>query len=161
MPELPTVEGLIERLKSIVKRRGIRGVVLDPWNEIDHTRTGGLSETEYISQSLSKLRAFARSHGVHLWIVAHPTKLQKEQDGSYPVPTPYDVAGSALWRNKADYCIAVWRNTAAGTSAVEVHVQKVRKKSVGRVGMATLSYDRVTGQYRDMAAIQHQDERDW
>ena len=161
MPELPTVEGLIERLKSIVKRRGIRGVVLDPWNEIDHTRTGGLSETEYISQSLSKLRAFARSHGVHLWIVAHPTKLQKEQDGSYPVPTPYDVAGSAHWRNKADNCIAVWRNTAADTSAVEVHVQKVRKKSVGRVGMATLSYDRVTGQYRDMAAIQHQDERDW
>lgn len=149
MPELPTVEGLIERLKSIVKRRGIRGVVLDPWNEIDHTRTGGLSETEYISQSLSKLRAFARAHGVHLWIVAHPTKLQKEPDGSYPVPTPYDVAGSAHWRNKADNCIAVWRNTAANTSAVEVHVQKVRKKSVGQVGMATLRYDRITGQYHD------------
>jgi twinkle protein len=149
MPELPTVEGLIERLKCIVKRRGIRGVVLDPWNEIDHTRTGGLSETEYISQSLSKLRAFARAHGVHLWIVAHPTKLQKEPDGSYPVPTPYDVAGSAHWRNKADNCIAVWRNTAANTSAVEVHVQKVRKKSVGQVGMATLRYDRITGQYHD------------
>lgn len=152
MPELPTVEVLIERLRSIVKRRGVRGVVLDPWNEIDHTRTGGLSETEYISQSLSKLRSFARSAGVHLWIVAHPTKLQKEQDGSYPVPTPYDVAGSAHWRNKADNCIAIWRDTARDTRTVEVHVQKVRKKSVGKVGMATLVYDRVTGQYHDVAA---------
>ena len=137
----------------IVKRRGIRGVVLDPWNEIDHTRAGAISETEYISQSLSKLRAFARGHGVHLWIVAHPTKLQKEQDGSYPVPTPYDVAGSAHWRNKADNCIAVWRDTAKDNNAVEVHIQKVRKKSVGKVGMTTILYDRVTGQYRDLKAV--------
>lgn len=149
LPELPTVDSLIERLKSIVMRRGVRGVVLDPWNEIDHTRLGSMSETEYISLSLSKLRAFARSHGVHLWIVAHPTKLQKESDGSYPVPTPYDVAGSAHWRNKADNCIAVWRDTKSNDDMVEVHVQKVRKKSVGRAGMARLRYDRVTGNYID------------
>lgn len=147
LPELPTVDALIERLKSIVKRRGVRGVVLDPWNEIDHSRLGGLSETEYISQSLSKLRAFTRACGVHLWIVAHPTKLQKESDGSYPVPTPYDVAGSAHWRNKADNCIAVWRDTKEHSDLVEIHVQKVRKKAVGRPGMVTLKYQRTTGNY--------------
>lgn len=147
MPELPTVEVLIERLKSIVKRRGVRGVVLDPWNEIDHSRLAGLSETEYISQSLSKLRAFTRASGVHLWIVAHPTKLQKESDGTYPVPTPYDVAGSAHWRNKADNCIAVWRDTKEHNDLVEVHIQKIRKKAVGRPGMVTLKYQRLTGNY--------------
>ncbi len=146
-PELPTVETLIERLRSIVKRRGVRGVVLDPWNEIDHSRLSGLSETEYISQSLSKLRAFARNSGVHLWIVAHPTKLQKESDGSYPVPTPYDVAGSAHWRNKADNCIAVWRDTKEHNELVEVHIQKVRRKGVGRPGLVTLKYQRLTGNY--------------
>lgn len=151
LPELPTVEALIERLKSIVKRRGVRGVVLDPWNEIDHTRLGNLSETEYISQSLSKLRAFARTHGVHLWIVAHPTKLQKSDDGNYPVPTPYDVAGSAHWRNKADNCIAVWRDTKSNDDIVEIHVQKVRKKSVGRVGMVRLKYVRISGNYLEYA----------
>ena len=125
----------------------MRGVVLDPWNEIDHSRLGGLSETEYISQSLSKLRAFTRACGVHLWIVAHPTKLQKEADGSYPVPTPYDVAGSAHWRNKADNCITVWRDTKEHNDLVEIHVQKVRKKSVGRPGLVTLKYQRVAGNY--------------
>lgn len=147
LPELPTVEALIERLKSIVRRRGVRGVILDPWNEIDHTRPSGLTETEYISQALSKFRAFARNTGVHLWIVAHPTKLQKEADGSYPVPTPYDVAGSAHWRNKADNCIAVWRDTKEHNDLVEIHVQKVRKKSVGRPGLVTLKYQRITGNY--------------
>jgi twinkle protein len=147
LPELPTVDALIERLRVIVKRRGIQGVVLDPWNEIDHSRDQGMTETEYISQCLSKLRAFGRSHGVHLWIVAHPTKLEKNKDGSYPVPTPYDVAGSAHWRNKADNCITIWRDAAAHNDLVEVHIQKVRKKSVGRVGMVTLRYTRITGNY--------------
>lgn len=151
LPELPTIESLIERLKSMVKRHGIRGVVLDPWNEIDHSRLNGLSETEYISQALSKLRAFARSYGVHLWIVAHPTKLQKGTDGSYPVPTPYDVAGSAHWRNKADNCIAVWRDTKEHNDEVEIHIQKVRKKSVGRPGLVTLRYQRLTGNYLEVS----------
>lgn len=147
LPELPTVDALIERLRVIVKRKGVRGVVLDPWNEIDHSRPDGMSETEYISRSLSKLRSFMRSHGVHLWIVAHPTKLEKDKSGNYPVPTPYDVAGSAHWRNKADNCITIWRDHAANTDQVEIHVQKVRKKSVGRVGMVTLRYARATGNY--------------
>ncbi|MGJ7533933.1 MULTISPECIES: DnaB-like helicase C-terminal domain-containing protein [unclassified Variovorax] len=147
LPELPTVDALIERLRSIVKRHGVQGVLLDPWNEIDHTRPSGMSETEYISQSLSKFRAFARSHGVHLWIVAHPTKLEKKQDGGYPVPTPYDVAGSAHWRNKADNCVTVWRDQTTQTDFVEIHVQKIRKKSVGRVGLVKLQYLRLTGNY--------------
>lgn len=149
LPELPTVDALIERLRVIVKRRGIQGVILDPWNEIDHSRDKGLTETEYISQCLSKFRSFARSHGVHLWIVAHPTKLEKNKDGSYPVPTPYDVAGSAHWRNKADNCITIWRDASAHNDLVEIHVQKVRKKTVGRVGMVTLRYSRVTGIYME------------
>ncbi|UXC18539.1 bifunctional DNA primase/helicase [Comamonas squillarum] len=161
MPELPSVDGLIERLKSIVKRHGVRGVVLDPWNEIDHSRLAGLSETEYISQALSKLRAFTRAHGVHLWIIAHPTKLQKEANGQYPVPTPYDVAGSAHWRNKADNCIAVWRDITKQTSTVEIHVQKIRKKSVGRVGVVELAYDRLTGQYRAPFSAPHSAQPDW
>lgn len=147
LPELPTVESLIEKLKVIVKRKRIKGVVLDPWNEIDHTRPQGMSETEYISRCLSKLRAFGRSHGVHLWIVAHPTKLEKDGKGGYPVPTPYDVAGSAHWRNKADNCIAIWRDQAANNDIVEVHFQKIRKKAVGRVGMVKLRYVRATGRY--------------
>lgn len=149
LPAEPKLETILELAKCEIARYGINGLVIDPWNELDHGRPSGLSETEYISQSLSTLRRFARAHQIHLWIVAHPTKIAKDKDGKYPVPTLYDIAGSAHWRNKADNGICIWREVGTGTSDVDVHVQKVRFKCVGRVGSARLRYDIITGQYHD------------
>lgn len=148
-PSEPTLEAVLHVAKQLVLRKGVRGLVIDPWNEIEHSRPEAMSETEYISQSLSKIRRFSRHHGVHVWIVAHPTKLFKDKDGKYPVPTPYDISGSANWRNKSDNCITIWRDLdpQKRSQEVEVHVQKIRHKIVGKLGMATLSYDRVTGRY--------------
>src|SRR5262249_11490147 len=79
----------------------IRGLVIDPWNELDHSRPSNMNETEYVSRCLTKIRRFARAHEVHVFLVAHPTKLQRQKGadgneaGTYPVPTPYDVSGSA------------------------------------------------------------------
>lgn len=125
------------------------GLIIDPWNEMEHGRTGGQSETEYISSSLSSARQFAREWGVHLWLVAHPTKLQKDKEGKYPVPTLYDISGSAHWRNKADNGIVIHRNVMDHSAKVEVHVQKIRFKNVGRPGIVSLDYDYETGCYND------------
>lgn len=110
---------------------------------------GGLAWlTEYISQSLTKVRRFARTYGVHVWLVAHPTKLVKDTKGCYPVPTPYDVSGSAHWRNKADNCLCVWRDVAQSECrVVDIHVQKIRFQEIGKPGKATLAYDYATGRY--------------
>lgn len=149
-PAEPTLDSILDRAKVLVTRKGIRGLVIDPWNEIQHDRAKEISETEHISLSLSKIRRFARAHNVHVWVVAHPKQLQKEKDGDYPVPTPYDVSGSAHWRNKADQCVAVWRDQRKDNSSeVFIHVQKVRFKWTGQVGCATLLWDKVTGRYFD------------
>jgi len=151
MPERPTLSEVLRLMRVQVKRRGIQGIVIDPWNEIEHSRTDGVSETEYISIALTELRTFARNNRVHLWIVAHPTKLQKDKNGDYPVPTPYDVAGAAHWRNKADNSITVWRDINDSSSRVtQVHVQKVRFKEIGKVGVAELAYNHVTGDYSQL-----------
>ena len=151
MPERPTLSEVLRLMRVQVKRRGIQGIVIDPWNEIEHSRTDGVSETEYISIALTELRTFARNNRVHLWIVAHPTKLHKDKNGDYPVPTPYDVAGAAHWRNKADNSITVWRDINDSSSRVtQVHVQKVRFKEIGKVGVAELAYNHVTGDYSQL-----------
>ncbi|MDC6133687.1 toprim domain-containing protein [Burkholderia gladioli] len=148
LPEAPTVECLLDTAQQLVLQRGIRGLVIDPWNEVDTTRENGFSETDFISRALTKIRTFARRNGVHVWVVAHPTKLQKIKDtNTYPVPTPYDVSGSAHWRNKADNCITVFRDVANEDNPVQVHVQKVRKKSNGRAGCVEFVYDKVCGRY--------------
>jgi twinkle protein len=127
-----------------------RGLVIDPWNELEHWRPQGLSETEYISQQLSLVRNWARQHSVHVWIVAHPQKVRRE-DGKLPVPRPDMIAGSQHWWNKADCAITVWRDMEDPEDQnVDIHVQKVRFKHVGRPGVVTLRYDRVTGRYHEL-----------
>lgn len=148
-----TVDSILKLARVLVYRRGIRGLVLDPWNEVDHSRQDNMSETEYISQSLTKIRRFARTYHCHVWVVAHPTKLFKEKgEGKYPIPTPYDISGSAHWRNKADNCLCVWRDLNPKNQSFEthIHVQKIRRKHLGQLGVARLYYEYSTGRYRDL-----------
>jgi len=49
------------------RRYGIRGLVIDPYNELDHQRPTSMSETEYVSQMLTKIKRFAQHHDVHVW----------------------------------------------------------------------------------------------
>ncbi len=95
--ELPeeqmSLDSILDVMQAAVSRYNVQGVVLDPWNELEYHRPTDLTETEFVSRSLGKIRRFARLNNVHVWIVAHPTKLRKNDDGSYPVPRLYDISG--------------------------------------------------------------------
>ena len=124
-----------------------RGLVVDPYNELEHWRPPGMSETEYVSEQLSFIRNWARANDVHVWIVAHPQKVPRE-NGKLPTPRPDMISGSQHWWNKADCCICVWRDPSDTESRnVDVIVQKVRFKHIGKPGVCTLEYERATGRY--------------
>lgn len=123
------------------------GLVIDPWNQLEHYRPSNMTETEYISKTLSDVISIVRRSKMHLWLIAHPAKLYRDRDGKYPVPTPRDISGSAHFWNKADNCITVHRDQVEGSQDVDIHVQKIRFKHIGKIGLATLQYDRVTGKY--------------
>jgi twinkle protein len=126
------------------------GVILDPWNTLDHKR-GGLTETDYVSAVLTRVVRLARDANAHVFLVVHPAKIMRDRDGKRPIPTPYDLAGSAHFYNKLDNIICVHRDQAIGSQDVEIHVQKVRFRHIGRVGRVTLKYDRVIGTYFEFA----------
>jgi len=145
-----TLEHILQKIRATVYRYGIRACIIDPWNEIEHCRPIGISETDYISQSLTKARRFARLHGINVFIIAHPAKLQRKKDGNgYPVPTPYDISGSAHWRNKADNCLTVFRDVKSDSGVVQIHVQKVKFKQVGKPGMVSMIWNKVTGRFKE------------
>lgn len=73
--EAPTIEAILDKARAAVARHGIRGLVIDPYSEIEHRRPATMTETEYVSQLLGRVKRFAQNHGVHVWIVAHPAKL--------------------------------------------------------------------------------------
>lgn len=126
-----------------------RSLVIDPWNELEHFRPREISETEYVSMTLQQVRTWARNRNVHVFIVAHPQKARRE-NGKLPIPTLDLISGSQHWWNKADAGITVYRDPSTpDAQEVQVHVQKVRFKHVGRPGLVELNYDRVTGKYHE------------
>lgn len=154
VPEDPSIETILNLARIQVFRSGVRGVVVDPWNELEHSRPRHMSETEYISHALSAFRRFAIMQQVHVWIVAHPTKLRRDdKDGREPVPTLYDIAGSANFRNKADMGLTVWRDAAAGDNRVQVHITKVRYREQGEEGCVEFDYDLPTKRLFEIGVV--------
>lgn len=132
-----TLEDFLELARTAVIRNGSRVVILDPWNEIEHKRRPGESETEYIARALRAIRAFAKRHNVAFWIVAHPAK---PLDGVRRPPGLYDVSGSSHWSNKPDYGLVYHRPKATENEAV-FYVVKVRRGLPGRKGSVKVYFD--------------------
>lgn len=133
-----------------VYRHGIKILLIDPWTEIDHIRPAHMTELEYLSRSISMIKRFAVIYDVHVFVVAHPTKMQKLANGVYPVPTPYDVAGGAHWRNKGYNIMSIYRNVGAVDEDItDVHIQKIKFSEVGQVGCFSIRADKVTNFYYD------------
>ena len=128
-----TVDAILSRAKSLVYREGIKVLVIDPWNEIEHSIPQGQREDQYISNQLAKIRRFARVNGVHVFVIAHPRQLEKDKHGNYPPPTAYDIAGGAMWRNNADNILCVHRPSMQ-TGETEVYIQKIRFRRNGKAG---------------------------
>ncbi|MBL7739831.1 MAG: toprim domain-containing protein [Chitinophagaceae bacterium] len=144
-----TIDGILSKMRELVVRFGIKGAIIDPWNYIEHKVPAGQTETQYISETLTLIKEFCIKNDVHLFLVAHPRKLIKDQKtGQYPVATMYDVSGSAHFFNKTDNGISIHRDFS--NNVVTVYVQKVRFSWLGRVGWACYSFDTLKRQYNSL-----------
>ena len=140
------VDTILEKAEALVRRKGIRVFILDPYNCLEHQIPTGQSETQYISEFLEKLRSFAHRRQVLVVLAAHPTKMKKDPiSGKYPVPTKYDVSGSAAFFNKADFGLAIERDRTQGVT--RIHVQKVKFRHLGQLGVASFRYNLFNGRF--------------
>ena len=138
--EVPTIEQILTISKGAILKHGCNGVIVDPFNEVNATRTGGKREDEHIRDFISKCKRFARVHDIVFWVVAHPTKLQKMGDGGYTPPTAYDISGAAHWNNQSDVILTVHRDFDDNTS--EVITRKIREQDLyGKIGSAKFSFN--------------------
>ncbi len=147
-----TIESILDKARYLVRKFGIKILVIDPYNKLDHAMERGENETQYISRFLDKLTNFARMNGVLVFLIAHPRKMQNKKDnpGQFEVPTLYDINGSANFYNKADYGLTIYRDFVNGT--VSIHVDKVKFKHWGKVGEAEFQYNTVNGRIYPMGA---------
>jgi twinkle protein len=143
-----TSESIIESAKGLVKSKGIKMLVIDPYNKIDHKYTD--SETQYISRFLDRIITFAKVYDILVILVAHPRKMQKNSIGAYEVPSLYDINGSANFYNKCDYGFTVHREVNDQNvmqNVVKVFWQKIKFKHLGEQGITPLRYNFNNGRF--------------
>ncbi|MCP4336385.1 MAG: toprim domain-containing protein [Mycoplasma sp.] len=140
-----SVDNILASAKSLVLRKGVNILVIDPYNKLEHNRKSNQSETEYISQFLDKILNFAHKYETIVFLIAHPRKMSKLATGIYEVPNLYDINGSSNFFNKTDFGVTVYRNMA--TDFVEVYIQKAKFKHLGTVGTKSYKYNINNGRY--------------
>lgn len=141
------IEGILKRAKELITRYGIQFLVIDNWATLEHNYSGE-TEHQYIGRSLIKVFNFCKAYNIHVVIVAHPTKIKKNQSsGKYEICTMYDISGSSHWFNKPDNGISVYRDFETGV--VTVYIQKVRYKYIGKIGSQDFKWLPNSGRYEE------------
>lgn len=158
-----TLEWVLEKCAAAIIRYEASIVVIDPWNEMDHTRPPDMSLTEYVGFAIKQFRKLAKKYRIHLIVVAHPAKMTRDKSGKYPTPGLYDISDSAHWSNKADIGIVVHRDDLIASNETSIRIVKSRYHSaIGKPGEITGVWDehrtrytiteQVAGSYKTEAA---------
>lgn len=137
-PEKYDLDVVLDKFKFLVRRKGVKMVVVDPYNALTIGDKSG-NTADQVCEILDKMQRFARRNDVLFCLMAHPTKMQKGTDGMYPVPTLYDISGAAHFYNKADFGVTVHRNMAENVT--EIYVQKVKFIHLGTKGVAKFGFN--------------------
>lgn len=141
---MPTVESLVERFEAAVRRSGVKAAVVDPFNfiKLNGKKDGGI-DTESINEMLAQFKTFALRAEVTFFLIAHPAKPMNQ--GPDWVPTGYSIASSAHFYNRADFGLTMQRKANENI----LHVWKCRFPWQGQIGTASLTYDKITGGFKE------------
>jgi len=138
-------EWLLEKFKEQLFSYGINIFVVDAFNKVAMPSGNRLDN---INDVLTKLTSFCQVNDVHVILIAHPTKMKKNDDNvTYQVPTLYDVSGSADFRNQTHNGFTIHRYFGENERTTFVNT-KTKFKFQGKIGDETdLEYDLPTGRY--------------
>jgi len=126
-----TLDSVLKKGAELVKRKGIKCLVIDPFNKVRDV--GGSDDVNrYTMEYLMKIEIFAKKFDVLVFIVAHPTKMYKNNDGKIEEPTMYNIKGGGEWYDASYHGILVHRDYEAKT--VKAKVLKVKFQNLGENG---------------------------
>ena len=127
-----TLESVLRKGAELVKRKGIKCLVIDPFNKVRDVDCKTEDVNRYTMEYLTKIEIFAKKYDVLVFIVAHPTKMYKGSDGQIEEPTMYNIKGGGEWYDASYHGILVHRDYEAKT--VKAKVLKVKFQNLGENG---------------------------
>ena len=126
------LDSVLAKGAELVKRKGIRMLVIDPFNKVKMKTKREMSIPDYTMEYLQKIEIFAKKYDVLVVVVAHPTKMYKGADGKIEEPTMYNIKGGGEWYDASYHGLLVHRNYEQKT--VKVKVLKVKFQNLGQNG---------------------------
>ena len=127
-----SLEAVLRKGAELVKRKGIKCLVIDPFNKVRDVNAHSDDVNRYTMDYLAKIEAFCRKYDVLTFIVAHPTKMYKGSDGKIEEPTMYNIKGGGEWYDASYHGLLVHRDYEAKTTKVKV--LKVKFQNLGENG---------------------------
>jgi len=127
-----TLESVLKKGAELVKRKGIKCLVIDPFNKVRDVDCKTEDVNRYTMEYLTKIEMFAKKFDVLVFIVAHPTKMYKDKDGKIEEPTMYNIKGGGEWYDASYHGILVHRDYEAKT--VKAKILKVKFQNLGENG---------------------------
>ena len=88
-----TLDKVLKKGAELVKRKGIKCLVIDPFNKIRDEECKTEDVNRYTMEYLTKIEIFAKKYDVLVFIVAHPTKMYRDKDGKIEEPNMYNIKG--------------------------------------------------------------------
>jgi twinkle protein len=126
-----TLESVLRKGAELVKRKGIKCLVIDPFNKVRAQDASG-DVNVYTLEYLSQIEIFAKKYDVLVIVVAHPTKMYKDAKGNIEEPTMYNIKGGGEWYDASYHGLLVHRNYEEKT--VKVKVLKCKFQNLGENG---------------------------
>jgi twinkle protein len=150
--ELFDLNTLFEKFKYLVQRHGVRHIVFDPWNQIDHDMKAGEREDLYISRTMTAFKRFAIDNDVSVNIVAHQnTPRELDSAGNFHPPNKYNMKGGGTFSDKVDNVLGIWRpymKTDKRDPTVTFISDKIKKQRlVGHLGQTDLTFNYMTNRF--------------
>ncbi len=124
-----TLESVLKKGAELVKRKGIKCLVIDPFNKIRDIDCKSEDVNRYTMEYLTKIEVFAKKYDVLVFVVAHPTKMYKDKDGKIEEPTMYSIKGGGEWYDASYHGLLVHRDYENKT--VKCKVLKVKFQNLG------------------------------
>ena len=124
-----TLEDVLRKGAELVKRKGIKCLVIDPFNKIRDVDCKTEDVNRYTMEYLTKIETFAKKYDVLVMVVAHPTKMYRDKEGKIEEPTMYSIKGGGEWYDASYHGLLVHRDYEAQT--VKVKVLKVKFQNLG------------------------------
>ena len=127
-----TLDSVLRKGAELVKRKGIKCLVIDPFNKVRDANATTADVNAYTLEYLQKIEMFAKKYDVLVIVVAHPTKMYKDANGKIEEPTMYNIKGGGEWYDASYHGLLVHRDYENRT--VKAKVLKVKFQNLGENG---------------------------